>query len=87
MLWGSENPSFLRLCIYCLLVYLILSCSLYEYFIIFTFSCLEVTINRLREQLRSHETGLQEKATVRGVVIVTMVIWYVWWSVGYGEDS
>ena len=54
---------------------------------IFTLSCLEVTINRLKEQLRSHETGLQEKATVRGVIIVTMVMWCVGWSVGYGEDS
>ena len=51
------------------------------------YSCLEVTINRLREQLRSHETGLQEKATVRSVIIVAMVIWYVGWSVGHGEDS
>lgn len=32
------------------------------------FSCIEVTINRLREQLRSHENSLQEKATVRVMV-------------------
>ena len=54
---------------------------------VYNFSCLEVTINRLKEQLRSHETGLQEKATVRGAVIVTVVVPCVEWSVGYGEDS
>lgn len=55
-------------------------CSIYIFY-------LEVTINRLKEQLRSHENNLQEKATVRVVVSVTMVTWCVGWSVGYGKDS
>jgi len=37
-----------------------------------------VTINRLREQLRSHENTLQEKAAVRNTTSIVMVSSVCW---------